>query len=165
MGLTWCPPGCCQPQMGPMLAPWTLLVRYLWQTFYKLAGFYEFNTWPSFYDGVVMMQVILHWKWCKDHPLIASFMGLTWAHLGVTTPRWAPHWPHERGYLGHDDIIIRIWFIVTRPLLWEFLVFFDVCLHKQFNKQSYCQWFEMLWHSWDVILLTRWQLTFYKNIW
>ena len=25
MGLTWGPPGSCQPQMGPVLAPWTLL--------------------------------------------------------------------------------------------------------------------------------------------
>ena len=25
MGPTWGPPGSCQPQMGPMLAPWTLL--------------------------------------------------------------------------------------------------------------------------------------------
>ena len=25
MGPTWGPPGSCRPQMGPMLAPWTLL--------------------------------------------------------------------------------------------------------------------------------------------
>ena len=25
MGPTWGPPGCCRPQMGPMMAPWTLL--------------------------------------------------------------------------------------------------------------------------------------------
>ena len=25
MGPTWCPPGSCRPQMGPMLVPWTLL--------------------------------------------------------------------------------------------------------------------------------------------
>ena len=25
MGPTWSPPGSCRPQMGPMLAPWTLL--------------------------------------------------------------------------------------------------------------------------------------------
>ena len=27
MGPTWGPPGSCRPQMGPMLAPWTLLFR------------------------------------------------------------------------------------------------------------------------------------------
>ena len=26
MGPTWCPPRSCRPQMGPMLAPWTLLL-------------------------------------------------------------------------------------------------------------------------------------------
>ena len=28
MGPTWDPPGFCRPQMGPMLAPWTLLSGY-----------------------------------------------------------------------------------------------------------------------------------------
>ena len=28
MGPTWGPPGSCRPQMGPMLAPWTLLSGY-----------------------------------------------------------------------------------------------------------------------------------------
>ena len=30
MGQTWGPPGSCQPQMGPMLAPWTLLSGVVW---------------------------------------------------------------------------------------------------------------------------------------
>ena len=30
MGPTWGPPGPCRPQMGPMLAPWTLLSGLLW---------------------------------------------------------------------------------------------------------------------------------------
>ena len=29
MGPTWVPPGSCRPQMGPMLAPWTLLSGYV----------------------------------------------------------------------------------------------------------------------------------------
>ena len=29
MGPTWGPPGSCRPQMGPMLAPWTLLSGHL----------------------------------------------------------------------------------------------------------------------------------------
>ena len=29
MGPAWDPPGSCRPQMGPMLAPWTLLSGYL----------------------------------------------------------------------------------------------------------------------------------------
>ena len=30
MGPTWGPPESCRPQMGPMLAPWTLLSRYVY---------------------------------------------------------------------------------------------------------------------------------------
>ena len=30
MGPTWGPPGSCRPQMGPMLAPWTLLSGSIW---------------------------------------------------------------------------------------------------------------------------------------
>ena len=32
MGPTWGPPGSCRPQVGPMLAPWTLLswVQHVW---------------------------------------------------------------------------------------------------------------------------------------
>ena len=30
MGPTWGPPGSCRPQMGPMLAPWTLLSGMPW---------------------------------------------------------------------------------------------------------------------------------------
>ena len=29
MGPTWDPPGSCRPQMGPMLAPWTMLSGYI----------------------------------------------------------------------------------------------------------------------------------------
>ena len=35
MGPTWGPPGSCRPQMGPMLAPWTLLSEhcYVWESY------------------------------------------------------------------------------------------------------------------------------------
>ena len=39
-----------------------------------------------------------------DH-VIARFMGPTWAHLGLTGPRWAPCWPHELCYLGMPPFI------------------------------------------------------------
>ena len=32
MGPTWGPPGYCRPQMGPMLAPWTLLLGIIFQS-------------------------------------------------------------------------------------------------------------------------------------
>ena len=39
MGPTWGPPGTCRPQMGPMLAPWTLLSgKALWVRYNPLAS-------------------------------------------------------------------------------------------------------------------------------
>ena len=32
IGQTWGPPGSCRPQMGPMLAPWTLLSGHLYRS-------------------------------------------------------------------------------------------------------------------------------------
>ena len=36
MGPAWGPPGSCRPQMGPMLAPWTLLSGYMWPYILKM---------------------------------------------------------------------------------------------------------------------------------
>ena len=47
-------------------------------------------------------QQIDQWQWS---PLIARFLGPTWAHLGPTGPRWAPRWPHELCYLGHITVL------------------------------------------------------------
>ena len=44
MGPTWGPHGSCRPQMGPMLAPWTLLsvvlIRRMWNDFGSVAWLY-----------------------------------------------------------------------------------------------------------------------------
>ena len=56
MGPTWDPPGFCRPQMGPMMAPWTLLSgmayalrRKAWNGTRSVAALclpYRFSTWP-----------------------------------------------------------------------------------------------------------------------
>ena len=98
---------------------------------------------------------VLFWKIWKDinywtHPgrvtciyvskiaLITRFMGPTWAHLGLTGPRWAPCWPHELCYLGchsgfrkrrfacsaPDRYLSQCWSVVngtlTENLRWNF---------------------------------------------
>ena len=52
MGPTWGPPGSCRPQMGPMLAPWTLL-----------SGIFTLRQPPEF------LQCFCVWYCCKqwDH--------------------------------------------------------------------------------------------------
>ena len=41
MGPTWGPPGTCRPQLGPMLAPWTLLSRYAYASKRTRCKFWE----------------------------------------------------------------------------------------------------------------------------
>ena len=45
MGLTWGPPGSCRPQMGPMLAPWTLLSGKRLSALLQLHLQSQLNTW------------------------------------------------------------------------------------------------------------------------
>ena len=71
MGPTRGPPGSCRPQMGPMLAPWTLLSGYL--TIYCIVGILLFVATPS------------HWGYLPSHDDV-----IKWKHF----PR---HWPFVRG--------------------------------------------------------------------
>ena len=61
MGPTWGPPGSCRPQMGPMLAPWTLLLQHLWS--------YIFTLLVSSKRATLWLQVTI---WCiiKYRPLL-----------------------------------------------------------------------------------------------
>ena len=53
MGPTWGPPGPCRPQMGPMLAPWTLLSG-------KLGGenSWDVTAYCSIYHSVLQMFIV-----------------------------------------------------------------------------------------------------------
>ena len=58
MGPTWGPPGSCQPQMGPILAPWTLLsviffdFKTLWDLMIRRRIHYQ-NTFPRKYSNTL----------------------------------------------------------------------------------------------------------------
>ena len=60
-------------------------------------------------------------------PLIARFMGPTWAHLGLTGPRWAPCWSHERCYLGKLEKIVGDLYQNT-----------TIAIHKNPLRCQYC---------------------------
>ena len=45
MGPTWGPPWSCRPQMGPMLAPWTLLSGKFYYCFFQHHTIPEFTSW------------------------------------------------------------------------------------------------------------------------
>ena len=50
MGPTWGPPGSCRPQMGPMLAPWTLLSGLFW----RYCNYPRFNEVERGYTGFTL---------------------------------------------------------------------------------------------------------------
>ena len=101
MGRTWGPPGSCRPQMGPILAPWTLL-----------SGWTGHATWEC--------QDVIHMGWFQlpprclvicmfayfDHvhgaifSLIESFLGLTWDPPGADRTQVGPMLAHESCYLA-----------------------------------------------------------------
>ena len=61
MGPTWGPPGSCRPQMGPMLAPWTLLSA-------------------EFYTGVISLLAPPKISFCHREPwarcIVAKLLGV-----------------------------------------------------------------------------------------
>ena len=83
MGPTWGPPGSCRPQMGPMLAPWTLLlgvpfygISILWYIFScdQAALQMVFSVCPSVRLSVCL-SVTPFWL-CSHHRFIMKFSGV-----------------------------------------------------------------------------------------
>ena len=79
MGPTWGPPGSCRPQMGPMLAPWTLpptnvgpmnLATYL--ATYQGGLTYAISTASMAYSAAVRDRLVgsmthaFHWWYCRS---------------------------------------------------------------------------------------------------
>ena len=75
MGPTWGPPGSCQPQMGPMLAPWTWISGYkerepfLWLPLispgpYALQLLYHMTSWHGNFSALL--------AFCVKNPLVTS---------------------------------------------------------------------------------------------
>ena len=88
MGPTWGPPGSCRPQMGPMLAPWTLLSGY------KISF--------AFF-GFVIQILVWHTKTQQFNPdRIQSRVETIVRRL------------HEEG-VGYQPILSDVWQMYTNP--------------------------------------------------
>ena len=92
MGPTWGPPGSCRPQMGPMLAPWTLL-----------SGEIKFMS--TSYEIVLMNVTELLWWYVKigsgNGLLLSGYKPLLEPDLspyGTTTPQWVKPINHVKVY-------------------------------------------------------------------
>ena len=82
-GPVWGPSGADRTQVGPMLAPWTLLFGYGSMNITQLNGFISFLIWTvqrqRYLVGLSFMQVLQPWlisSWC-NHKIFARFIVLT----------------------------------------------------------------------------------------
>ena len=74
MGTTWGPPGSCRPQMGPMLAPWTLISG---------KDLYATGDAPA---------IILITPACLDDVIKRKHFPRNWSFVwGIHRSRWIPH--------------------------------------------------------------------------
>ena len=73
---TWGPPGSCRPQMGPMLAPWTLLsglllrVWRIWKPCWTSSGHCLWSLWYRFATWLHIEALIEVWSrldWRTEH--------------------------------------------------------------------------------------------------
>ena len=62
------------------------------------------------------------------------------AHLGPTGPRWAPCWPHELCYLGHNTkhhISLILKWLISRVACWLTVMGACMCMCMCMCMQSY----------------------------
>ena len=113
MGPTWGPPGSCWPQMGPMLAPWTLLSGSL-----KLS--------PEFAEHLQVQW----WSRCPDS---ARSQGISTHSISLVFPEycclsniridilihWVPTWESRARFLSLAQSKLRLCSANPRPGYWS----------------------------------------------
>ena len=71
MGPTWGPPGSCRPQMGPMLAPWTLLSGHkLFVKWIPDAAIWEITVVPRATRAINAVYQKLPFLWVSENILL-----------------------------------------------------------------------------------------------
>ena len=114
MGPTWGPPGSCRPQVGPMMAPWTLLsgVLYIAQQGSLASSFYvHYNdvTMDAIVSQITSLTIVYSTVYSdadqRKHQSSASLAFLRGIHRWPVNP---PHkWPVTLKMLPFDDVIMK----------------------------------------------------------
>ena len=93
MGPTWGPPGSCRTQMGPMIAPWTLLLRYSdwkvmgeeapWTTLihHVFGSLYQWPMLTSSMESRLQLYTIDIWSHCRLWSNTGSHTRMLWSLL------------------------------------------------------------------------------------
>ena len=148
MGPTWGPSGSCRPQVGPMLAPWTLLSG--------LALTHR-------YEGQLLTNMMRKLTNCNLH------IDRNLACISIST--WLRHQMETFSALlalcaGNSPAIDE--FPSQRPVARSFDVFFYLRLNKRLSKQSRRRWFETplgsLWrHCNESLVIALWLVSILKQ--
>ena len=120
MGPTWGLPGSFRPQMGPMLAPWTLLAGMLPRICAVIRPYCA--TVNQMVDELdCLCGRLLLYEHCDDLLMMASSNGNIFCVTGHLCGEFTDH---------------------RRPVTWSFDVFFDLRLNIRLSKQSWGRSFE-----------------------
>ena len=115
MGPTWGPPGSCRPQMGPMLAPWTLLSGMILHT----TNNDDKNSWTDC-DVMIWKHYAVLTLWKEKPSVTGGFpsqranntesVSMSWHHhLVVSLPSW--HWM--------DNVNVTLWIHFSWSFFYE----------------------------------------------
>ena len=139
MGPTWGPPGSCRPQMGPMLAPWTLP-----------SGWYVENC------STCSIRCNMHYRYCETchcglqpctsaSELILHQIVVNFKHCQPCL--FAIWWRHQmETFLALLAICAGNSLVTGHEGQWRGALMFFICaLNKQLSKQSWGWWFETQW--------------------
>ena len=94
---TWGPPGSCRPQVGPMLARWTLLLGYLWchqwwqnwHPEHTQVSLHAYNKDYMFLFSIEINQLVILWD---DWFTVSFGRGHTFCCMTgtIACPKWTP---------------------------------------------------------------------------
>ena len=129
MRSTWGPPGSSQPQMGPMLAPWTLLsgAFLLHLTLYHVENEVAYIVFTSEFRD---RQPIINYIW---KPLLININVNVFVCLSMMQS-WNGNTIRITGSLRRESTGYQ-WFSFTKEQLCELWCFFDVSLSNQLNSR------------------------------
>ena len=134
----WDPPGCCRPQMGPMLAPWTLL-----------SGNSLFGLATQKHIIRALLALCEESIGDSQNAIYAERVSL-WRHQMETVSALLAICAGNPPVPGE--------YPTQRRVKRSFDVSFDLRLIKRLRKQSWCWWFETLsrplWRHCNVQVMT-----------
>ena len=182
MGPTWGPPGSCQPQMGPMLAQWTLLsgkstlvqvmsqlhchavcdILLHWNISYqrsiiRLSSLLPTNAIGQHKAGSTLAQVMACWLTAPSHYMNQCWLG-SMCHMASPGQSQLIATKVFICFKLHDDVIKWKRFLHYWPFVWGIYRWQVNCPHKgQWRRAFMCSLICAWINGWTVMRLVIWE--------